>query len=240
MLKVYICEDNLEQRNRVEAYINEIIAEENLRMECVCATEDPHVILDCVKEEDREGIFFLDIDLQSDMNGIELADKIRKIQPRCYIIFITSHSEMSYLTFFYKVEAMDFIIKDNVWDVRNRLYQCLLNCQQLSRQSVDEEEKNFMVKMGDYVKAVPYEEILFFEVSSNSRKIILHGKNVKMEFNGKIKELEKSLDDRFYRCHRSILVNRENIEQIKPDEGMLVLKGDITCPMSVRLGKKLL
>lgn len=240
MLKVYICEDNLEQRNRVEAYINEIIAEENLRMECVCATEDPHVILDCVKEEDREGIFFLDIDLQSDMNGIELADKIRKIQPRCYIIFITSHSEMSYLTFSYKVEAMDFIIKDNVRDVRNRLYQCLLNCQQLSRQSVDEEEKNFMVKMGDYVKAVPYEEILFFEVSSNSRKIILHGKNVKMEFNGKIKELEKSLDDRFYRCHRSILVNRENIEQIKPDEGMLVLKGDITCPMSVRLGKKLL
>ena len=117
MLNVYICEDNVEQRNRVEGYVNEIIEAENLDMECVCATEDPQVILDCVNKEEQEGIFFLDIDLQTEMNGIQLADEIRKIQPRCYIVFITSHSEMSYMTFSYKVEAMDFIIKDNVREV---------------------------------------------------------------------------------------------------------------------------
>ena len=239
MLNVYICEDNVEQRNRVEGYVNEIIEAENLDMECVCATEDPQVILDCVNKEEQEGIFFLDIDLQTEMNGIQLADEIRKIQPRCYIVFITSHSEMSYMTFSYKVEAMDFIIKDNVREVKNRLHQCLLNCEQLSKQSIEAKEKNFMVKLGDYVKAVPFQDILYFEVSSNYRKVILHGKNAKVEFNGKIKELENRLDNRFYRCHRSILVNRDNIEQIKPEEGMLILKGGVTCPMSVRLGKGL-
>lgn len=240
MLKVYICEDNVEQRNRVEGYINEIIVAENLDMECACATEDPQVILNCVKEQSEEGIFFLDIDLQREMNGIELADELRKIQPRCYIVFITSHSEMSYMTFSYKVEAMDFIIKDNVSEVKNRLHQCLINCQHLSRQMVEEGGKNFMVKLGDYVKAVPFDDILFFEGGSNYRKVILHGKKAKIEFNGKIKELEKTLDHRFYRCHRSILVNRDNIEELKPKEGILVLKGGVTCPMSVRLGKGLI
>ena len=236
MLNVYICEDNVEQRNRVEGYVNEIIEAENLDMECVCATEDPQVILDCVNKEEQEGIFFLDIDLQTEMNGIQLADEIRKIQPRCYIVFITSHSEMSYMTFSYKVEAMDFIIKDNVREVKNRLHQCLLNCEQLSKQSIEAKEKNFMVKLGDYVKAVPFQDILYFEVSSNYRKVILHGKNAKVEFNGKIKELENRLDNRFYRCHRSILVNRDNIEQIKPEEGMLILKGGVTCPRQDRVG----
>lgn len=239
MLNIYICEDNDEQRNRVEEYINEIIEAEELDMECVCATEDPQKILECVKKEDKEGIFFLDIDLDNDMNGIELADEIRKMQPRCYIVFITSHSEMSYMTFSYKVEAMDFIIKDNVREVKNRLHQCLLKCEQLNKQSIEEKEKNFMVKIGNYVKAVPYEDILFFEISSNYRKVILHSKNAKIEFIGKLKELESNLDHRFYRCHRSILVNRNNIEQINAEDGILILKGGVTCPMSVRMGKGL-
>lgn len=48
------------------------------------------------------------------MNGFELAQEIRKFDPRGFIIFITTHAELSYMTFTYKVEALDYIIKDDI------------------------------------------------------------------------------------------------------------------------------
>ncbi len=239
MLNIYVCEDNKEQREYLTSCISEIIDVEDFRFQIACSTNDPHVILDAIKDERQTGIFFLDIDLNADINGIELASEIRKIQPRCYIIFVTTHAEMSYLTFTYKVEAMDFIIKDNVWEIKNRVHQCLINCYHLSDQLPEDITKNYMVKMGDRVKAVPYEDILYFEVSQNSRKIILYAKNSRIEFGGKLKEIEKELDHRFYRCHRSFIVNKDNIEKINMEDNTVTLSGGITCPISVRLGKGL-
>lgn len=56
-------------------------------------------------------MLFLDIQLEADINGIKLASEIRKHDPVGNIIFVTSHSELTYLTFVYKVAAMDFILK---------------------------------------------------------------------------------------------------------------------------------
>lgn len=241
MLKVYICEDNKEQREYLTACISEVIDVEQFGFQIAYSTEDPYVILDSIKDQRQPGIFFLDIDLKAKLNGIELASEIRKIQPRCYIIFVTTHSEMSYMTFSYKVEAMDFIIKDNIREIKNRVHQCLINCYQLNLGDELPEDiaKNYMVKMGDRVKAVPYEDILFFEVSQNSRKIILCAKNCQIEFSGKIKDIEKDLDDHFYRCHRSYIVNKDNIEKVNIEDRTVTLSGGITCPVSVRLGKGL-
>ena len=83
-------------------------------------------MLNGVKEEKDTGIFFLDVDLNHEMNGIALASKIREYQPRCFIIFVTTHSEMSFMTFSYKVEAMDYVIKDYFQEVKNRVHQCFV------------------------------------------------------------------------------------------------------------------
>ena len=54
-----------------------------------------------------------------------MAEKIRDIDSLGYIIFITTHSELTYLTFKYRVEAMDFILKDNVNEIDFRINECL-------------------------------------------------------------------------------------------------------------------
>ena len=54
------------------------------------------------------GIYFLDVDLKSDINGIKLGSKIREKDTRGFIIFTTTHLEMSYFAFKYKVEAPCF------------------------------------------------------------------------------------------------------------------------------------
>lgn len=110
MLPIYICEDNSVQLSYFEKIINNYLLMEELDMEIVCATTSPEEILKVQSRFHGIGLYFLDIELNSDMDGFGLAEEIRKKDPRGYIVFITTHSELSYLSFERHVEAMDYIL----------------------------------------------------------------------------------------------------------------------------------
>lgn len=235
MLKVYVCEDNREQRAQLDNYIDEILSEEDLDIERGVCSANPFEIIDLVEKENVPGIFFLDVDLGAEINGIELASQIRKLQPRCYIIFVTTHSEMAFMTFQYKVEAMDFIIKDEMADMKSRVRQCILQANE--RDFKQEADDNLFIKNGDKVTVVPFGDIIYFEVATDIRKIIVHVKDAIMAFSGKLKDLEVKLDDRFYKCHRAFIVNREYIKDIDKTERIVYFVNGDSCPISVRLAK---
>ncbi|GFI30529.1 MAG: response regulator transcription factor [Lachnospiraceae bacterium] len=239
MLKLYICEDIEVQRNRMQQVIENMILMEELDMEFGCVSEDPHRILDTVKETGEVGIYFLDIALGADMTGLTLAQEIRKYDPRGFIIFVTTHSEMSYMTFIYKLEAMDFILKDDPEELERRMCECILKASQRFASVNNKVHANFSVKVNEKVFTVDYDEILFFETSPNVHKIILHCKNRQMEFLGKIKEIEKEVDGRFYRCHRSFLVNRDNIREIDFQNRVIYMVNGDECLISSRMMKGL-
>lgn len=123
MIDIFICEDNKKHLNILRSCISNFILMEGFDMQIIQATPDPHTILKELTNAENTGLFFLDIDLKSDMNGLMLAQKIRQIQPRCFIVFITSHSEMSFLTFQYKAEALDFIIKDTTEHIKAKIHE---------------------------------------------------------------------------------------------------------------------
>lgn len=240
MLKVYVCEDIKVQRERMKSVIENIILMEDMDMEVVMVSSNPYDILETARNTEEVGIYFLDIDLQADINGLELAKEIRKYDPRGFIVFVTTHSEMSYMTFIYKLEAMDFILKDaQAEEVSKRVYECMLKANERFGSNNNRVQDVFTVKANDRKYSVEYDEIMFFETSTNVHKIILHCKNRVMEFYGKIKELESELDDRFYRCHRSFLVNKNNIREIDYEEKVIHMINGEECYMSSRLMKGL-
>ncbi|WP_310601781.1 LytR/AlgR family response regulator transcription factor [Anaerosporobacter sp.] len=241
MSKVYVCEDNDQQREFMSRTVQELLLVEEFPMEYGVATANPHELLEKIKGETDTGIFFLDIDLQCDMNGMELAQKIRECQPRSYIIFATTHSEMSHLTFKYKIEALDYIIKDNRDELKVRIQQCLHHVMESeTRQGESESEKNYFVQTGGRITPLSYEEILFFEISETKGKMYVSTKDKCIEFKGNMKEIEEEMDERFCRCHRSFFINLDNIETIDEKNNMIVMAGGAECPISVRLKKKLL
>ena len=239
MLKIYVCEDIEVQREKIKKSIENIILIENLDMELSCVSNNPHTILEKVKETEDVGVYFLDIDLGADMTGLTLAQEIRKYDPRGFIIFITTHSEMSYMTFIYKLEALDFILKDNPEELDRRVYECILEANQRFASVNNKVQANFSVKVNEKVFAIDYDEILFFETSTNIHKIILHCKNRQMEFWGKIKDIEKKVDERFYRCHRSFLVNKDNIREIDIQNRVIYMVNGDECLISTRMMKGL-
>lgn len=239
MVNIYICEDNPKQLHLFTRYINDAIMIERLDMKVITSSPNPHEILKCASLSENIGLFFLDIDLKSNINGLSLAQRLRKIQPRCFIIFITSHSEMSFLTFQYKVEALDFIIKDTAESIKSKIHECLLNVEEKYTSIRNNINKTYIINQNDKRISIDYDEIIFFETSSNIHKIILHAKKRVIEFTGQLKDLEQKLDYRFYRCHRSYIINKDNIDHIDFSDLTVYMKNGETVPVSVRLKKGL-
>lgn len=239
MLKVYICEDEYHQQLYLEKIIKEAICIENYDMEISLITHDPYELLNNIKDINHTGIYFLDVHLKSDINGIQLAEKIRHYDPRCFIIFITADKSMSYLTFLHKVEAMDYIIKNDFNDLPFRIKDCLHNSYTKYISKNAKLQKILSVKVNDRIVNIDYNRILFIETSPTIHKLLLHYDDKIIEFYGKIKEFENLLDDRFCRCHNSFLINKDKIKEINKKDRIAYMINDKECLISTR-GLKLL
>lgn len=189
MLNIFVCEDNPAQRQTIVQIIQNIVLIEELDMRLVLAAGDPYVLLDKVKTSQNTGIYFLDIDLGCSMNGLKLAQQIRLFDPRGFIIFITAHSELSYMTFQYRVEAMDFILKDNPAEAELKIKECLLNAMERYTLQTNRTHEVYTIEIGGRKISIEYDDILFFETSGNIHKVILHAKDRQIEFPSTIKRL---------------------------------------------------
>ena len=239
MIDIFICEDNKKQLDLFTTYISNLILIEGFDMKIVQATSDPHQLLKEILTAENTGLFFLDIDLRSDMNGLTLAQRIRQIQPRCFIVFITSHSEMSFLTFQYKAEALDFIVKDSAEHIKSKIHECLLDVNSKYTSSNNNVTRTFTINQNDKRIVIDYNDIIFFETSNNIHKIILHARKRVIEFTGQLKDIEQQLDYRFYRCHTSYIINKDNITDIDFKELLVHMNNGETCPVSGRKKKGL-
>ena len=237
MLHIFVCEDDNIQRKAVVQTIQNTVLMEELDMRLILDTADPYELLEAVKTSQTTGIYFLDIDLNCDMNGMKLAQQIRKFDPRCFIIFITAHSELSYMTFQYRVEAMDFVLKDDPAVAKVKIRECLLNAWERYALQTNKVRKTYTIEVGERKIGVDYQDILFFETSGNIHKVILHAKDRHVEFSGTMKDLERTLDDSFVRCHRSFIANRNNIKEVDTKNRIIYFVNGESCLMSTRMMK---
>ncbi len=235
MIDVYICEDHPEQRKVISQYIRSAILIEEYDMKIGMETEDPEKILEAVRNSENMGLYFLDIELNTNMNGLVLADRIREYDPRGFIVFITSHSEMSFLTFQYKVEALDFILKDHPQQMQRQICECMKHVMQKYSKITRGSGKTISITRGGRRITLEYQEIIFFETSSNEHKLIVHTKNKSIEFFGKMKEIENEVGEEFIRCHRAYLVNKANIQEVNYEDKCIIMKTQERCPISHRM-----
>lgn len=239
MLDIFVCEDDAAQRRAIVQIIRNTVLIEELDMQLILEAGDPYVLLEKVRTGTNTGIYFLDIDLGSDINGMKLAQLIRLYDPRGFIVFITAHSELSYMTFQYQVEAMDFVMKDTPAEAKVKIRQCLLNAMERYALQTGRTHKVYTIETGGRKISIDYDDILFFETSSNIHKVILHAKDRQIEFFSTIKDLLKAFGDDFVRCHRSFLVNKKNIKEVDTKNRIIHFINGETCLMSTRMMKEL-
>ena len=213
MLSVFVCEDDKIQREKLEKIIRNVIMIEELEMEFTLSTGDIKVLLELVKKLEPIGLYFLDIDLQQELNGMELASEIRKYDTFGKIVFLTSHTELMPLAFQYRVEALDYIIKSEEEAMRLRVYECMKLASERHKDDRFKNKHMITIKIGNQLRTFKVEDILFIETSTKPHRLVLNLINEQIEYYGNIKDVEK-YGFNLTRCHRSFVVNKDNVSKI--------------------------
>ena len=192
------------------------------------------------KGGENPSLFLLDIDLKANINGIELGRLIREqTEPerKVFIVFLTVHSEMTLMTFQYKVEALDFIAKDKPANMKSKIKECIDTS--LTRSVGGGKAKPIQINVNDKIIQLGMDEIICIETTHVRHKLRLYTKTRAMEFNGELKHIEEQLDERFIRCHKSFIINKDKISHIDKKANTVAMINNCVCLVS-KNGKKLL
>ena len=189
MIIVAICEDERyileELRKKVEKYINRKSLDASIKT----FTSGEELL----KAKKKFDIILLDLMLPG-IDGLEVA---RQISCRSRIIFVTSYRE-------YAVEAFDanavhYLVKPVT---EERLFSALDRAVNQTEQ-VDNQSLT-LIKSGK-TQVIFIRDILYCEVFNHQVRIhTVHGT---YDYFGTLDMLEAKLDERFFRCHRSFVVN---------------------------------
>lgn len=169
-------------------------------------------------EEDKTyDILLLDIEMGK-TNGVELAKEIRRGNDWVQIIFITGYSD--YIAEGYEVSALHYLMKpvDKL-----KLFAVL----DRAAEKLKKNERRLLLEVSGDMMRIPIHEIRYIEVNQNY--VTIHGKE---DYTVKrtLKELEKELDENFFRTGRSFIINLSYIRKVTKKEVWLSDGSSIPLP----------
>lgn len=233
MVPIYICEDQPDLLIQLEKNIRNITMIEEFDFNVVLTTKSPEELLRFLQEKQTQGIYFLDIEFPKEgMNGFELGKEIRQLDPRGFLIYVTTHGELLPETFSYQLEALDYILKDDPAEMNNRIRKALKTVQNLLGNESSEVKELFTVESASRILHIPISTIEFFETSYKKHNVALITSEQYIEFKGNLTQIEERLSPYFIRTHQSYLVNRSKIYNVDKRRRMIVLKNGGTCLVS--------
>lgn len=238
MLPVYICDDDENQLQHFKKLVSNTIMIEDMDASIVCTTSSPYQLLSYLTEHKTPSLYFLDINLNTSMDGFSLAREIRKYDPRGFIVFVTVHSELSYLSFKYKVEAMDYIIKGSK-ELSSRMRECILKALELYTLPTNTIQKAIALKIDGRIISMKLPDIYCIETSTEAHKIRIYKRNGYTELFYSLKKIEKLLDDSFFQCHKSCIINLSHVKEVNIKNCLVTLENGKVCPVATRIVKTL-
>lgn len=239
MIPVYICEDEQPMREHIAQLAESLILIENYDMGPVYTAANQEELLAIHQPDRLPAIYLFDVDLKGELDGFELAAKIRKLDPGGYIIFITGHGDLSFKTFRYRLEAMEYIVKGDEEQLRLRLGACFESVQQRLRDEQASKSSYYAVKIFDTIRLIPVQQLLYFKADGKQHRVFLHTENEIIEFFGSLQAIENELGDSFFRTCRGYLVNRKKIVSIHLKDNLVELDNGEACPLSRSARKSL-
>lgn len=239
MQRILICEDQKAILDILWGISQNYIMMENLAIEVFLACTNPKELMNTLENHLHTGdLYFLDIDLKHEITGFTLAKWIRKQDPSAKIVFVTTHTELAMLTFQYQIEAMDFIIKDEEEHLKQKIISCIKTAHERYLHQPQNQDCYFTFEIHNRVEKIEYTDILFITAAKMPHKLILHTTNRQIEFYGEIKNImnaEKGL----LRCHRSFVVNCNQVQTFDKSNRVLHMKNGEICPVSLRFVKEI-
>lgn len=221
MYNFIICEDNPNTGSIIKGFINDYTAFRSLNCRIYLYQNHFERVAEFAQANlGQTNTYFLDIILnQENISGFTLARQIRKKDIMAYLIFISSHPEFSLKILQYKLRALDYIYKHDE-NFQKRICDCIdIIMDETTRMENMDSSRQITLKRANSLHTVRLSDIMYIETRPGSRLIYcaLTDGSV-LEFHDTLKNVMKNLDNRFFHCHRSYIVNIHQIRKLENEK----------------------
>jgi len=220
MLKIAVIEDSKEYADLLKKKILETDFKDETAVEIYL---DPVVFLDALRDGEKYQLCFSDIEMPG-MDGVKLAEEIRKKDSRIMLVFISSYLE--YATEGYRVKAFDYLLKgqmDDRWGV-------LVG--RVMKQLEDDREKVYKVTAGDKVVVFPVDDILYVYKAGNYCHFVIEGWQNGVLERKSLRKLEEDLKPYRYFIYakRGFIINIRKVREYRVRE--VIMENGDTIPIA--------
>ena len=201
---IAVCDDSDADRGYISGLVDRWAAKAGHTVQTDLFSSSENFLFRYADKNDYD-ILLLDIEMGG-MDGVTMAKELRRENDTVQIIFITGYSD--YIAEGYEVAALHYLIKP----VKE---EKLLSVLDRAAEKLAKNDRVLTFETGGGLVRVPIYQIRYADVFGNY--VTIHALNsftVKMTLG----ELEKELDDRFYRVSRSAIVNLTQISRVTRSE----------------------
>ncbi len=216
MIRIAVCDDEKGISDRIRTMISDFFCRKNMETIILQFSSGEELL----KYDKTIDILFLDIQMQG-LDGMETARKLRKRRFQGFLIFITILKEMVFQSF--EVQAYDYLVKP----IEKKYFEKTMERLFLSIKNAS--EANLLIQKGYESRIISLEDIVFCEIIDRKVYLQLASSEV-IDFYDRIENLETKLDNRFFRCHRSFLINLRYLKSYK--NGTAYMEGGKEIPVS--------
>lgn len=224
MLRIAVCDDEMDICSRLEAVIMEIAERKGRQVE-IDVFYSASKLKEYVGHGNRFDAIFLDIEMEG-LTGIDFGKVLRNEfkDDSTKIIYISW--ERDYAMDLFEIRPFHFLIKPLQ---AQKIEQVMSNLFRLIKSG----NHTFSYKMGNETYRIDQRDILFFE--SENRKINMMTTQGVVTFYGKLSLIMKQLvSGRFWQTHQSYVINYDNVDRFEPGQVIMVSGDEIPISQSKR------
>lgn len=196
----------------VSEEIKEILLAKGYEVIAQCTSaEEAHEAL----EKYACDVAILDINIEGDKDGIELAGEILE-KHRCAIIFLTAYADKQFLARAKRVKPAAYIVKP--FEETNLQMAIEIAFNNLLEAGVEPKQEGFRVKDFIFIKdntryrKIKLDQIKYAEAEGSYTKVLMDEASLTLAIN--LKTFEQHLSSpEFMRIHRSYVINLQKIEE---------------------------
>lgn len=217
MYKIAIVEDEENFSNQLKEYIAKILTEKGVIFEIDAFSNPDYFFRVFNKQYD---LIFSDIDMP-EMNGYDACKKIREIDNDVTIVFVTQLTQFAIKG--YEVDAVDYILKPLNFESFN------LKIERILHHIKKKNSGSFIISLSSSEKVtIKYSELIYIASDDHFLEFGTE-KDIYNSF-GTLKKYEESLNQNFYRCHSSYIINLAFV--MKLDKTSVIMKNGKEIPIS--------
>ena len=202
-IRVLVCDDDRQSLDAIHQKVKAIFSKLNIQgvfnLYDTCEAVSAESLINC-------DIALLDVDFEGQTsNGIDLARKLRQVNKRAVILFITNFIE--YAPEGYEVQAFRYILKRDLDTVLGRYLMEAMELLSDAREFLRLEYRGELLEL-------PFDSILYLEVLGHSVSIVTEGETFTLT--ASLSSFEQELENHgFLRVHKSFLVNMRHIKKFQ-------------------------